>query len=178
MAKKVNTVTTEGLKPVQIVNNEGQLKGLPKNPRFIRTKDFEGLKKSIGECPEMTYIREVVVFPFNEHYIVIAGNMRFKAMEELGFKTIPCKILHKSTPVKTLREIAIKDNVHSGKDDWEIIGSDWDTTEVGEWNKGMPTPKDKGENPNKSIRVTITDVNEDERDGIKDVLKKAGYSVK
>jgi hypothetical protein len=178
MAKKVQTVTTEGLKPIQIVNNDGQLKGLPKNPRFIRTKDFEDLKESIKECPEMTYIREVVVFPFNEHYIVIAGNMRFKAMEELGFKSIPCKVLHKSTPIKTIREIAIKDNVHSGKDDWDIIANDWDIEEVSSWNKETPISKDEEMTTLKNIKVTITDVNEDERDNIKEVLLKAGYAVK
>lgn len=178
MAKKVQTVTTEGLKPIQIINNDGQLKGLPKNPRFIRTKDFEDLKESINECPEMTYVREVVVFPLNENYIVIAGNMRFKAMEELGFKTIPCKVLHKSTPVETLREIAIKDNVHSGKDDWDVIANDWDIEEIEKWNKETPISKDEEQTSNKNVRVTITDVNEGERDNIKEVLKKAGYTVK
>lgn len=178
MAKKIQTVTTEGLKPIQVINNEGQLKGLPKNPRFIRTKDFEDLKESIKSCPEMTYVREVVVFPFKEHYIVIAGNMRFKAMEELGFRTIPCKVLHKSTPVKALREIAIKDNVHSGKDDWDIIANDWNIEEINEWNKNTPVSNEEAKTKNKSVRVTIIDVNEDERNNIKEVLKKAGYTVK
>lgn len=178
MAKQKIKVTVERIKPIQIVNNDGQLKGLPKNPRFIRTKDFENLKKSISECPEMTEIREVVLFPFNENYIVIAGNMRFRAMEELGFKEIPCKILPKTTKVKTLREIAIKDNVHSGKDDWEIIANEWNIEEIEDWNKETPISNDDSKTQNKSIRVTIIDVNEDERDNIKEVLKKAGYSVK
>lgn len=133
MAKKIQTVTTEMLKPIQIINNNGQLKGLPKNPRLIKDENFEKLKKSITDCPEMTYIREVVVFPLNENYIVIAGNMRFKAMEELKFKTIPCKILHKSTPMNVVREIAIKDNNHSGENDWDLISSDWDGEELKDW---------------------------------------------
>jgi len=178
MAKKKFKVEVVEIKPIQIVNNEGQLKGLPSNPRFIRTKDFEELKKSIQECPEMTSVREVVLYPFNENYIVIAGNMRFKAMEELKFKTIPCKILPKETPVAKLREIAIKDNVHSGKDDWNIIANEWDTEEVEQWNKQTPVSLDSEKSKNKSIRVTVIDVNEDERDNIKEVLKKAGYNVK
>jgi len=178
MAKKKISVTIAQLKPIQIINNDGQLEGLPKNPRFIRTKDFEDLKKSIKDCPEMTEIREIVVFPFNENFIVIAGNQRLKAMEELNFKEITCKVLPKSTPVALLREITIKDNVHSGKDDWDIIANEWDINEIEEWNKETPISKDGEKTSNKNVRVTITDVNEDERDNIKEVLTKAGYNVK
>lgn len=133
MAKKKETVKVEELKPIQIINNNGQLEGLPKNPRLIKDENFEKLKKSISECKIMTSIREVVVYPFNENYIVIAGNMRFKAMEELGFKKIPCKILPESTPMKVVREIAIKDNNHSGENDWDVISSDWDSEELNDW---------------------------------------------
>lgn len=178
MAKKKISVTIAQLKPIQIINNDGQLEGLPKNPRFIRTKDFEDLKKSIKDCPEMTEVREIVVFPFNENFIVIAGNQRLKAMEELNFKEITCKVLPKSTPVALLREITIKDNVHSGKDDWDIIANEWDINEIEEWNKETPISKDGEKTSNKNVRVTITDVNEDERDNIKEVLTKAGYNVK
>jgi len=178
MAKKKLNVETKRIKPVQIVQNEGQLKGLPKNPRFIRTKAFEDLKKSITDCPEMTEVREVVLFPFNENYIVIAGNQRFRAMEELGFKDIACKILPKSTPMKTVREIAIKDNVHSGKDDWEIIGAEWDKDEIEEWNKETPFEEKESKTEKTTIRVTIIEVNEDEREKIKKVLEDQGYTVK
>lgn len=133
MAKKKETVKVEELKPIQIINNNGQLEGLPKNPRLIKDENFEKLKKSISECKIMTSIREVVVYPFNENYIVIAGNMRFKAMEELGFKKIPCKILPKETPMNVVREIAIKDNNHSGENDWDIISSDWNSEELNNW---------------------------------------------
>jgi hypothetical protein len=80
--------------------------------------------------------------------------------------------------MKKVRAFAIKDNVHYGKDDWELIGSDWNITEVEGWNKDVPTPSDEAKTQNKNVRITITDVNEDERDNIKEVLKKAGYTVK
>jgi hypothetical protein len=132
MAKKKGVELAQ-LKPIQIINNSGQLEGLPKNPRLIKDENFEALKKSISECKIMTEIREVVVYPFNENYIVIAGNMRFRAMEELKFKTVPCKILPESTPVKVLREIAIKDNNHNGENDWDVISSEWDNSELNDW---------------------------------------------
>lgn len=144
MAKKKQIkIELAQLKPIQIINNNGQLKGLPKNPRLIKDEKFEDLKKSISECEVMTAIREVVVTPYNEHYIVIAGNQRFKAMEELKFKTIPCKIVPKGTPPKVMREIAIKDNQHSGADDWKILKDDWDKEEYEAW--GLESEKEKEE---------------------------------
>jgi hypothetical protein len=109
------------------------LEGLPKNPRLIKDEKFEELKKSISSCKIMTSIREVVVYPFNENYIVIAGNQRFKAMEDLKFKTIPCKVLPEGTPIEVIREIAIKDNNHSGENDWDILEKEWDSKELEDW---------------------------------------------
>ncbi len=144
MAKKKQIkIELAQLKPIQIINNNGQLKGLPKNPRLIKDEKFEDLKKSISECEVMTAIREVVVTPYNEHYIVIAGNQRFKAMEELKFKTIPCKIVPKGTPPKVMREIAIKDNQHSGADDWKILKEDWEKEEYEAWGLESEKEKDK-----------------------------------
>jgi hypothetical protein len=74
--------------------NTGQIDGLPKNPRFIKDYRFEALKKSIQDAPEMLNLRELLVFPFNDKYVVIGGNMRLKACKELGHTEIPCKILH------------------------------------------------------------------------------------
>ena len=175
------------LRPVQIMNNKGQVKGLPTNPRFIRNKDFLDLVRSIEEDPEMTSIREIVVVPFNENYVIVAGNMRFRAMVELGWKKIPCKILPKSTPAKKLRSIATKDNVHSGKDDWDLITNEWSVDELESWGKIMPFKKveEPAEVTNikvtaevTNIKVTVMGVNEDERENIKNILTKAGYKVK
>lgn len=40
--------------------NEGQVPGLPRNPRFIRDDRFEALKKSISDAPEMLELRELL----------------------------------------------------------------------------------------------------------------------
>jgi hypothetical protein len=177
MAKKIKIETLE-LRPVQIMNNEGQVKGLPKNPRFIRDKDFLDLVKSIEEDPEFTSIREVLVIPFKENYVIVAGNMRFRAMVELGWKKIPCKILPKTTPGKKLRAYATKDNVHSGKDDWDIITNEWDTNELESWGKVMPFKPEEDKKDKTNIKITVMDVNEDERENIKNILIKSGYKVK
>lgn len=120
--------------------NNGQIKGLPKNPRFIRDERFKALKKSIEDAPEMLALRELLVYPHNGKYVVIGGNMRLRACKEIGYKEIPCKVLNEDTPVEKLREYAIKDNVGFGSDDWDIIANEWDTEELQEW--GMELPDD------------------------------------
>ncbi len=175
--KKIK-VEIKSLKSIQIMPNEGQLKGLPKNPRFIRTKEFESLKKSIQEDPEMLDVREVIVYPFKENYIIIGGEMRYRALIDLDIKQIPCKILPKTLGVEKLRSIAIKDNVHSGKDDWDILTNEWEDKELENWGKSMPFKQIEEEKEVSNIRITITDVNEDEREVIKELLIKSGYKVK
>ena len=114
--------------------NKGQLYGLPKNPRFIKNDRYLALKKSIEEAPEMLSIREIVVYPLeNGHYVVIGGNMRLRACQEIGYKELPCKILPLETPVAKLREYTIKDNIAFGSNDWDVIANEWDTEELAEW---------------------------------------------
>ena len=114
--------------------NKGQLYGLPKNPRFIKDDRYLALKKSIEEAPEMLSIREIVVYPLeNGHYVVIGGNMRLRACQEIGYKELPCKILPLETPVAKLREYTIKDNIAFGSNDWDVIANEWDTEELAEW---------------------------------------------
>lgn len=116
--------------------NEGQLYGLPKNPRWIRDARFEALKKSIEDAPEMLDLREVLVYPLTDlpghedKYIVIGGNMRLRACKELGYKEIPCKVLDLEIPVKKLREYVIKDNEGFGQNDYELLANDWDAEEL------------------------------------------------
>ena len=60
----------------QLVENKGQIPGVPKNPRKISKRRFEELKKSIELSPEMRKLSEVKVYPYNGKYVVISGNQR------------------------------------------------------------------------------------------------------
>lgn len=114
--------------------NKGQLKGLPKNPRFFRDYRYEAMKKSIEESPEMLELRELIVFPYPEgRYVVVCGNLRLRACKELGYKELPCKILNAKTDVKKLREYATKDNVNFGENDMDVMTNEWDKSELQDW---------------------------------------------
>lgn len=118
--------------------NAGQFYDLPQNPRFIRDNRFANLKKSIADAPEMLSLRELLVYPLeNGNYIVIGGNMRYRACKELGYEKIPCKIIDKETPVQKLREYTIKDNEGFGQTDWDILANEWAQEELEAW--GMET---------------------------------------
>lgn len=116
--------------------NEGQMYGLPRNPRWIRDARYEALKKSIQDAPEMLDLRELLVYPLSDleghenKFIVIGGNMRLRACTELGFNEVPCKVLPLETPVKKLREYVIKDNESFGQNDYDILADEWDSEEL------------------------------------------------
>lgn len=126
--------------------NKGQLKGLPKNPRFFRDYRFEAMKKSIEESPEMLELRELIVFPYdNGRYVVVCGNLRLRACRELGYAELPCKVLDAKTKPKKLREYVTKDNVSFGETDHDILNNEWDKSELQDWGVEFAPEKETDE---------------------------------
>lgn len=123
--------------------NKGQIEGLPKNPRFIRDDRYKALVKSIEDAPEMMWLRELIVVEHGNKFVVVGGNMRFRACKELGWKSVPSKVLPADTPPKKLREYARKDNIAFGEDDWDLTANEWDAEELQDW--GMELPMDWGQ---------------------------------
>lgn len=123
--------------------NKGQLKGLPKNPRFFRDYRYALMKKSLEEAPEMLELRELIVYPYEGRYIVVSGNLRLRAGKELGFATFPCKVLDPETTVKKLREYASKDNVSFGENDLDVMENEWDVAELQGWGVEFEEEKPK-----------------------------------
>ena len=139
----------QSIKITKLVGNTGQIKGLPKNPRFIRDEKFQKLVKSIQDDPEMLELRELLVIPHDKQYVVIGGNMRLRAMIECGHKDAPCKVLDKATPPEKLRAYAAKDNVGFGEWDWEQLANEWDAVELADW--GLDLPVDFGAETNEGL---------------------------
>lgn len=126
--------------------NNGQLEGLPKNPRFIKDERYQALLKSISDSPEFLDAKTLKVYPMdNGKYVVIGGNMRLRACKELGFKELPCFVFPKETPIEKLKEFIIKDNLQFGSNDWDILGNEFEVDELLDWGLECDFLKTTGE---------------------------------
>lgn len=132
---------TQLVKIKDLKNNTGQVEGLPKNPRILKDDKFIKLKKSLEDDPEMLELREVIAYDNNGELIVICGNMRLKALKELGIKEVPTKILPTETSVEKLKAYTIKDNVSFGDHDWEVLVNEWDNEQLEDWGLDIPELK-------------------------------------
>ena len=119
-------MNAQDIKLYQLRNNAGQIEGLPGNPRLIKDDRFKKLVKSLQDDPEMLSLRELIVFPHNDTFVVIGGNMRLKALRELDYTEAPCKVLPADTHIEKLKAIALKDNSSFGDYDYEALANEWD----------------------------------------------------
>ena len=119
-------MNAQDVKLYQLRNNAGQIEGLPGNPRLIKDDRFKKLVKSLQDDPEMLSLRELIVFPHNDTFVVIGGNMRLKALRELDYTEAPCKVLPADTHIEKLKAIALKDNSSFGDYDYEALANEWD----------------------------------------------------
>ena len=111
-----------------------EIKPNPDNPRVIRDEKFTKLKTSIQEFPEMLKLRPIVV---DENDVILGGNMRYRALQELGHKeawTIKASELTEAQK----REFVIKDNVGFGEWEWETLANEWDAEELHAWGLDIP----------------------------------------
>jgi ParB-like chromosome segregation protein Spo0J len=112
--------------------NIKDIKSNPNNPRIIKDERFEKLKKSIKEFPKMMALRPMVI---NEDNIVLGGNMRLKALKELGYTELPDEWIKRAEDLtdEEARRFIIADNVGFGEHDWEMLANEWDNQELNEW---------------------------------------------
>ena len=134
----IEILETKQIKVNKLVNNNGQIEGLPKNPRFIKDDRYRKLVKSLEDNPEMLGARELIVYPYDNNYVIIAGNMRYRACLELELKEIPCKVLPISYTVDKLKAITIKDNISYGNDDFDALANEWNVSDLEDWGLDIP----------------------------------------
>lgn len=165
----------------KIEPNKGQIEGLPKNPRLIRDEKFEKLKKSISEDLEMTALREILVIEHSGKYVIIGGNMRFRAMQDLGIKEAPCKVIPADTDVEKLRAYIIKDNAGFGDWDWDDLANEWCDDPLSDWGVDVwkaTGGQDKEEEKPESLSLEVVATNPSERIALFEELTKRGLSCK
>lgn len=117
--------------------NEGQIKGLPRNPRKWDLAELKKLVHSIEETPELLEARGIIAVEYDGKYVALSGNMRLAAVKLLKWEKVPVILLPSDTPLQTLREIVIKDNQQFGDWDFDELANKWDDLPLGEW--GIPS---------------------------------------
>jgi DNA modification methylase len=108
------------------------IKTNPNNPRLIKDEKFAKLVKSINEFPKMMELRPLVV---NADNVILGGNMRFKALTDLGYKEVPSEWIKRAEDLtdEETRRFIIADNVGFGEHDWEVLANEWDVQELEDW---------------------------------------------
>ena len=96
------------------------------NPRSIGRKEYEQLKKSLVEFPEMKQLREIIVDEGNN---ILAGHQRIYALKDLGYEDVYVRQV-KGLTAKQKREFMVKDNINAGKWDSDLIANHWDLDEL------------------------------------------------
>ena len=130
------------------------IKPNPDNPRVLRGDKFQKLKQSITEFPKMLSLRPLVI---DENNVVLGGNMRLKALQELGFTEVDEAWVKRSSDLTEdeKKRFIIADNVAFGQWDWDTLANDWDVVDLEAW--GL-------EIPNWSAGSELNTMNEDELD--------------
>lgn len=125
-----------------------EIKANPNNPRVLRDAKFDKLKKSIQEFPKMLSLRPMVIDSDNH---VLGGNMRLRALQDLGYKEIPDQWVKRADELteEEKRRFIIADNVNFGDWDFEALANDWDALDLDAWGLDVPgfdvNPDEMGE---------------------------------
>jgi hypothetical protein len=113
------------------------IKPNPNNPRVLRDDKFQKLKQSITEFPKMLSLRPMVI---DENNVVLGGNMRLRALQELGFNEIDEAWVKRSSDLteEEKKRFIIADNVAFGEWDWDTLANDWDVVDLEAWGLDIP----------------------------------------
>lgn len=109
-----------------------ELKKLENNPRTIKKKDFETLKKSVKENPDYFEARPLILSDRTGELVIIAGNMRYEAAKAIGMEQVPTVTLRGLSEERE-REIIVRDNVNNGDWDFDELLNNWDPDKLQDW---------------------------------------------
>jgi len=108
-----------------------KLKVNPSNPRQIKEKDFEKLKKSVGSFTKMLEVRPIA---YDDDGVIWGGNMRYEALKALDIELKPEYFKElKGYTLEEKKEFAIRDNVEFGEWDDDVLANEWGDLPLDEW---------------------------------------------
>lgn len=132
------------LKVSTLVQNNGQLGWLPKNPRQWTQTDIDRTAASIREDEDFLEDRPLLVVPKDaKTWVVFAGNLRLTAAKKIGLKEVPCIAYARETDEDdtTIKRRAMKDNGSFGAWDYDALANEWDDLPLQDW--GVPSWKEE-----------------------------------
>jgi len=94
-----------------------QVEPWDKNPRNIKTKDFERLKKQILE---LGIYKPLICYKEGDKYITLGGNMRLLALRELGIPEVEISIVHPKSEAEKIK-YNLSDNDRAGEYDDQAL---------------------------------------------------------
>ena len=165
-----------------------QLKLNPNNPRLIKDDKFKKLVNSLREFPEMMEKRPMVCVTDTDGKLYpLGGNMRLKAIKELGYKEIPDTwfVLADDWTDEQRKEFTIKDNVGFGEWSWDTLANEWDAEQLTEWGLDIPMfettesePIDLSDQLKETFEVIISAADEKQQEQIYNKLIGEGYECR
>ncbi len=153
------------------------LKANPSNPRILRDERFAKLKKSITEFPDMLNKRPIVAVTDKDgKLMVLGGNMRLRACQDLKMKTVQV-VLADDWTEEQRRRFIIADNVGFGEWDYDSLANEWDAEELSDWGLDAALPpidlREMDEQATDSMKIVIHCKDQEEYD---DMVQRLGKS--
>ena len=107
------------------------------NPREITPEQFEKLQNDIEGFKKMMKYRPII---YDSDKVIIGGNMRYRALVALGYKTIPngWAVCADDFTEEEIRKFIVLDNAQLGTWDWDLVTSQYSTEELIEWGIEIP----------------------------------------
>ncbi len=132
-----------------------------RNPRVVKTKEFDKLVRSIRDFPEMLRIRPIVV---DADGTVLGGNQRLRAAVAAGMSEVPVYDAS-NLSVEERAQFVIRDNATAGEWDFDMLASEWDSEQLTEWGLDIPdmTPDEIVEEAAKTTELRITVITTDDQ---------------
>lgn len=158
------------------------IKSNPNNPRLIKDERFKKLVQSIKEFPKMMELRPIVVDSDN---MILGGNMRLKALQELKYKEIPNEWIKSADKLteEEKRRFIIADNVGFGEHDWDVLANEWNPEDLEDWGLELPfqaeeESEDLSDKVKSQFKIEIVCKDETEQGKYYNQLIEEGYECR